>query len=160
MTAPPLVNDYTAYGTNGTRSRCRPDLLGPMAQAQKHWIQAMIGEDTYVPFPYFYDVTAWSGPLLFNVTAVDRAHGWTLSRAGAPGTPSRRAWPRRSDGRHLAVSTISTSAYESEGWMRWLIDFKWRLPYRSIKTDRISRRARFAARRPVVPSGDAPAAYR
>ena len=39
----------------------------PMAQMQKHWVQAMLNEDTYTPFPYFYDVTAWSQPLLFNV---------------------------------------------------------------------------------------------
>jgi len=41
----------------------------PMDQPQKHWIQAMLGEDTYVPFPYFYDVTAWSNPLLGDVDA-------------------------------------------------------------------------------------------
>jgi hypothetical protein len=41
----------------------------PMNQPQKHWIQAMMGEDTYVPFPYFYDVTAWSNPLLGDVDA-------------------------------------------------------------------------------------------
>ena len=29
-----------------------------MAQRQKHWVQAMLNEDTYTPFPYFYDVTA------------------------------------------------------------------------------------------------------
>jgi hypothetical protein len=40
-----------------------------MDQPQKHWIQAMLGEDTYVPFPYFYDVTAWSNPLLSDVDA-------------------------------------------------------------------------------------------
>ncbi len=39
----------------------------PMNQPQKHWIQAMLGEDTYVPFPYFYDVTAWSNPLLGDI---------------------------------------------------------------------------------------------
>ncbi len=41
----------------------------PMNQPQKHWIQAMLGEDTYVPFPYFYDVTAWSNPLLGDIDA-------------------------------------------------------------------------------------------
>ena len=38
-----------------------------MGQGQKHWVQAMLNEDTYVPFPYFYDVTAFSGPLLANL---------------------------------------------------------------------------------------------
>jgi hypothetical protein len=52
-----------------------------MAQPQKHWIQAMLGEDTYVPFPYFYDVTAWSNPLLGDIDAWWT--GDTLSPAAA-----------------------------------------------------------------------------
>jgi hypothetical protein len=42
----------------------------PLAQPQKHWIQALIGEDPYVPFPYFYDVSSWSNPLLAGVDTV------------------------------------------------------------------------------------------
>ena len=40
-----------------------------MNQPQKHWIQATLGEDPYVPFEYFYDVSSWSNPLLMG-----RAH--------------------------------------------------------------------------------------
>ena len=32
----------------------------PMAQSMKHWIQALLGEDPFVPYAYFYDVTGWS----------------------------------------------------------------------------------------------------
>ncbi|WP_433367859.1 M14 family zinc carboxypeptidase [Actinoplanes sp. CA-142083] len=39
----------------------------PMEQPQKHWIQATLGEDPYVPFPYFYDVSSWSNPLLMGI---------------------------------------------------------------------------------------------
>ncbi|MEV0157682.1 M14 family zinc carboxypeptidase [Micromonospora sp. NPDC050686] len=42
----------------------------PMDQPQKHWIQAIMGEDPYTPFPYFYDVSSWSNPLLMGVNAV------------------------------------------------------------------------------------------
>ncbi|SCL28231.1 Zinc carboxypeptidase [Micromonospora rhizosphaerae] len=42
----------------------------PMDQPQKHWIQAIMGEDPYVPFPYFYDVSAWSNPLLMGVDTI------------------------------------------------------------------------------------------
>ncbi|GAA0359501.1 M14 family metallopeptidase [Microbispora corallina] len=42
----------------------------PMDQPQKHWIQALLGEDPYVPFPYFYDVSSWSNPLLMGVDTV------------------------------------------------------------------------------------------
>lgn len=73
----------------------------PMAQPQKHWIQATLGEDPYVPFPYFYDVSSWSNPLLMGIDAVytgdklkpkafrvlgpeggaERGHRWTRSYA-------------------------------------------------------------------------------
>ncbi|GIF12882.1 M14 family zinc carboxypeptidase [Actinoplanes teichomyceticus] len=42
----------------------------PMEQPQKHWIQAVMGEDPYVPFPYFYDVSSWSNPLLAGIDTV------------------------------------------------------------------------------------------
>jgi hypothetical protein len=42
----------------------------PMAQPQKHWIQATLGEDPFVPFPYFYDVSSWSNPLLAGMNAL------------------------------------------------------------------------------------------
>ncbi|MFI9526155.1 M14 family zinc carboxypeptidase [Micromonospora rosaria] len=42
----------------------------PMNQPQKHWIQSVMGEDPHVPFPYFYDVSSWSNPLLMGVNAV------------------------------------------------------------------------------------------
>ncbi|MFI7032096.1 M14 family zinc carboxypeptidase [Microbispora rosea] len=42
----------------------------PMDQPQKHWIQAVMGEDPYVPFPYFYDVSSWSNPLLAGVDVI------------------------------------------------------------------------------------------
>ncbi|GIF26319.1 hypothetical protein BJ973_005678 [Actinoplanes tereljensis] len=42
----------------------------PMEQPQKHWIQATLGEDPYVPFPYFYDVSSWSNPLLMGIDTI------------------------------------------------------------------------------------------
>ncbi|BCY11492.1 M14 family zinc carboxypeptidase [Actinoplanes sp. L3-i22] len=42
----------------------------PMEQPQKHWIQAIMGEDPYVPFPYFYDVSSWSNPLLMGIDTI------------------------------------------------------------------------------------------
>ncbi|MGH2803343.1 MAG: M14 family zinc carboxypeptidase [Thermoleophilaceae bacterium] len=66
------VSDFTPHGRRTGAARAGRWLAPgtwwvPMAQMQKHWVQAMLNEDTYTPFPYFYDVTAWSQPLLFNV---------------------------------------------------------------------------------------------
>ena len=41
----------------------------PMNQPRKHWIQAALHEDNYVPFPYFYDTTGWSNPQLLALDA-------------------------------------------------------------------------------------------
>ena len=40
----------------------------PSAQPQKHWIQAILGEDPFIPFPYFYDVVTWSYSLMKGMT--------------------------------------------------------------------------------------------
>ncbi len=32
----------------------------PLAQGQKHWVQAIMGEDPFIPYNYFYDVVTWS----------------------------------------------------------------------------------------------------
>ncbi|HZB51467.1 MAG TPA: M14 family zinc carboxypeptidase, partial [Mycobacteriales bacterium] len=67
LVRPLRVPDYTPYH-RASRTTVLPagTYWVPMAQAQKHWVQAMLNEDTYTPFPYFYDVTGWSNPLLFN----------------------------------------------------------------------------------------------
>ena len=57
------------YATKGFRSMRLPagTFWIPLGQPQKHWIQALMGEDSYVPFPYFYDVSGWSNPLLMGL---------------------------------------------------------------------------------------------
>ena len=68
LTAPLTVPDFKPYGRS-TRAATLPagTYWIPLAQPQKHWIQGMLNEDTYVAFPYFYDISGWSNPLLANV---------------------------------------------------------------------------------------------
>ena len=68
------------------RGGCPPGTyVVSMAQPQKHWVQALLGEDAYVPFPYFYDVSALVEP------AADGR-----SRAASPrGRRARRSTPAR-----------------------------------------------------------------
>jgi hypothetical protein len=35
----------------------------PMNQGMKHWIQALLGENPWIPYDYYYDVVTWSYPL-------------------------------------------------------------------------------------------------
>ncbi|MFY1615954.1 M14 family zinc carboxypeptidase [Micromonospora sp. WMMD736] len=68
----------------------------PMDQPQKHWIQAIMGEDPYVPFPYFYDVSSWSNPLLMGVSTIytgDNVRPKAQLVRGISGGRSGVAWP-------------------------------------------------------------------
>jgi hypothetical protein len=160
LTKPLTVPGYQRHGdARATRVLPKGTYWVPMAQGQKHWIQAMLGEDSYVPFPYFYDVTAWSGPLLYNVPAgrtgaqlrPKAARVPTLSEPAAP-----RA-PRTSVG--VWLTDDGTSAFESEGWLRWLLDEKWQVPFRSLTTPDIAENALAPIDVLLVPNGDAETAY-
>jgi Zinc carboxypeptidase len=72
LRAPVTVPDARVFGGRSARNLRVPAgaYWIPMDQPQKHWIQAIMGEDPYVPFPYFYDVSSWSNPLLMGVPTV------------------------------------------------------------------------------------------
>ena len=85
----------------------------------------MLNEDTYTPFPYFYDVTGWSQPLLFNVAggssgAVLRPE---VRRGGAQAEPAPPALPAKRPSIALySMSPQFSRGIESAGWLRWLLD--------------------------------------
>jgi hypothetical protein len=141
LVRPLRVPDYTPYHRS-PRSTVLP--VGtywiPMAQAQKHWVQAMLNEDTYTPFPYFYDVTGWSNPLLFNVAggysgAALRPLAVRTLPVAAPATPRP---PAGAPTIGLFQLGEGTSAIESSGWLRWLLEQKWKLPYRELTAESIA----------------------
>jgi hypothetical protein len=154
------VPDYTPYGR---RTRGRWMAPGtwyvPMAQMQKHWVQAMLNEDTYVPFPYFYDVTAWSQPLLFNVRGGYSGEPLHVRARGVhqlddPGGPAPPA-----DAPRIAVfqlSDTSTSAIESTGWLRYLLERVWRLPYDRVSAAQIAAGGLSGYDVLLVPNGSGP----
>jgi hypothetical protein len=103
----------------------------PMAQGQKHWIQAMLNEDTYIPFDVTYDVTAWSNPLLMNLRA-----GWTGSHLSPNASLVARVAAPPWQSIPSDVPTIglweipgSTAGFQAAGQARWLFDTVWHLPY-------------------------------
>ena len=63
------VRAFHAYGTRGDQPRTLPKgtWVVTLAQAQKHWVEAMLGENPYASVPYFYDVASWSNPLLMGL---------------------------------------------------------------------------------------------
>ncbi|HEX7148130.1 MAG TPA: M14 family zinc carboxypeptidase, partial [Actinomycetota bacterium] len=131
---PLTVPDYKAYGRAPRVARLPAGTYWvPMAQAQKHWVQAMLNEDTYTPFPYFYDVTGWSNPLLFNLGG--GSSGTVLDPSAARVRPLGDPGPQPpADPPAVGLFQLDegTSAIESSGWLRYLLDNVWRLPYREL----------------------------
>jgi hypothetical protein len=138
LAEPLRVSDFTPYGRPAREQWLpRGTWWVPMAQMQKHWIQAMLHEDSYTPFPYFYDVTGWSQPLLFNVSGGYSGERLRprAARAGALHEPRAK----RPSGHVPRValwqlSAESTAAIESSGWLRYLLERVWKLPYDDVTT--------------------------
>ena len=157
LTKPLPVGDYTPYG-RPARYEVLPagTYVVEMDQAKKHWVQAMLNEDTYVPFPYFYDVTAWSQPLLFNVAggySGRRLADLRSAPVGAqadPGVPDAPA-----DAPRIALYSMSpqfTRGIESAGWLHYLLD-RWGLEYTDVSAEDIKAGALDDADVLVVPDG-------
>jgi hypothetical protein len=156
LRTPLAVPDFKAYG-RAPRSAVLPagTYWVPMAQAQKHWVQAMLNEDTYTPFPYFYDVTGWSNPLLFNLRggssgAVLDPSASRVRPLDEPGRPRPPAAPPT-----VALFQLDegTTAIESSGWLRYLLDNVWRLPYRELDAAAVAAGGLDGAEVLLVPDG-------
>ncbi|MDX6556628.1 MAG: hypothetical protein QOD86_2823, partial [Miltoncostaeaceae bacterium] len=74
LTADASAAGFRGYGepAAGPATIAAGSYYVPLAQPAKHWVQAMLGQDAFVPFPYFYDVSSWSNPLLMGL-----AGGWS-----------------------------------------------------------------------------------
>jgi hypothetical protein len=137
LTEPLDVPDFRPYG-DPERARTLP--VGtywiPMAQGQKHWIQSMLHEDTYMPYKLTYDVTAWSNPLLLNLYG-----GWsgevldpTADRV--PAIKTDASWTEDQGSRRVGLYKIplSTRGWETAGQARYLFDNVWNLRYAEVNT--------------------------
>jgi len=142
LTAPLQVDDYHPYADPGRSTRLPAGTIWvPMAQGQKHWIQSMLHEDSYIPYEVTYDVTAWSNPLLMNVRG-----GWSgnelspsASLVQPVATPPPPAFPANGPRVGLFEIPNSTRGFEAAGQTRYLFDRVWQLPYENVTTGRILR---------------------
>jgi len=156
LTAPLAVPDFRAYGRPAAATVLPAGTYWiPMAQRQKHWIQAMLNEDTYVPFPYFYDVSGWSNPLLFNVSG--GRSGAVLDPVAEPvpalPEPATPALPAPTPSVALYQMSSGTSASESAGWLRYLLEQVWHLPYQRVTASQIAGGALAGVDVLLVPNG-------
>lgn len=108
--------------------------LVPMAQSQKHFVQAALNESTYPSVPVFYDVAAWSQPLLLNLDGGSsgaelrgnaRRYGTLVGPLGdTPPLPAPSTVPRTAiwlDGRLNYIE-------QSVGWLQHTWEAHWGLP--------------------------------
>src|SRR6266540_3467248 len=156
LTAPLAVPDFRAYGRPAAATVLPVGTYWiPMAQRQKHWIQSMLNEDTYVPFPYFYDVSGWSNPLLFNVSG--GRSGAALDPVAEPvpllPEPPAPALPSPAPSVALYQMSSGTSAFESAGWLRYLLEQVWHLPYQRVTSSQIAGGALAGVDVLLVPNG-------
>ena len=133
------VNDFRAYGRPAASTVLPVGTYWiPLAQPQKHWIQSMLNEDTYIPHDVTYDVTGWSNPLLMNVPG-----GFSASNLSPTATlvdpTNERSWPfDASDAPSVAVfEGPGATALESRGAVRWLFDQVWGLDFDLVTTAQI-----------------------
>jgi len=136
------VPDFHAYGRKQTTAKTLPagTYWIPMEQAQKHWIQAMLHANPYIPVSVSYDVSAWSNPLLMNISGGSSGLNLTppddatlVAQIEAPPAPPAGA---------LRVGLFeipgSTTGFESAGSVRYLFEKVWNIPYVAITADQIT----------------------
>jgi hypothetical protein len=156
LIAPLDVPDFTPYG-RGTRAEQMPagTYVVSLGQRQKHWVQAMLNEDTYTPFPYFYDVTAWSQPLLFDVAGGYSGQQLAMQTEPVLEQQAPPVDPLPADPPSVALYSMSpqfSRGIESSGWLRWLLDH-WGLDYREVTADQIAGGGLAGADVLLVPDG-------
>ncbi len=142
LARPTVVPDYRPYGDAPRRvTLARGTYWVSLAQPQKHWVQAVLNEDTYVPFPYFYDVSGWSLPLLAGIKG-----GSTGRPVTAPlqRVPTLRA-PRTPEpaGRLPRIAVLdqfnlTRQDYQNTGWLKWRLAQDWRFPYEALLPEEVS----------------------
>jgi hypothetical protein len=132
---PLAVPDYHPH-TLGPRAVVLPEgtFWIPMAQPQKHWIQAAMNEDAYVPIASAYGLTGFSLGLLSGAEigwsgAVLTPQARRAAEIRDPGPPNVPANPPR-----VRVWQITGGFYSWEGtnWLRFLLEHVWGLDLRIL----------------------------
>jgi hypothetical protein len=156
LSQPLAVPDFRAYGRAPAATTLPAGTYWiPMAQRQKHWIQAMLNESTYTPVGYAYDIVGWSSPLLFNVAG--GSSGAVLAPratvAPAQAEPAPPALPSKRPSIALySMSPQFSRGIESSGWLRWLLD-RWGVAYRDVTAEDIATGGLSGAEVLLVPDG-------
>jgi hypothetical protein len=159
LTEPLVLDEFHPYGDPaGAATLPVGTYWIPLAQGQKHWVQALLHEESWIPFETTYDVTAWSNPLLMNLDG-----GWTGEEvepvAEVVADQAEPDWP----GTPPAAGSValfeipnSTRGYEAAYQLRYLFEQVWDVEYAPVEADDIVAGLDPAIEVLVIPDGYAP----
>jgi hypothetical protein len=159
-----VVPDYRPYGRAPRRTTLPAGTYWvSLDQPQKHWVQAMLNEDTYVPFPYFYDVSGWSNPLLSDSPGGSTGRPVTapVARVRPLPQPGPPQLPRKLP--HIAVLDQfgrTVDDYQTTGWLKWRLGEDWQMPFSVLQPDEVSASALRGIDVLLVPNVDARPVFR
>jgi hypothetical protein len=134
----------------------------PMAQRQKHWIQAVMGEQPYCPTYYTYGLSGWSFPLSMNLEAGSTSGKVNPNATLLPLEPVPAPPPIPNGAPTIGLYRMSSGGYaaESFGATQWLFDTYWNVPYTLLEADDIIGGGLAGIDVLVTPGGDWPTALR
>ena len=134
------VPDYRPYArAPRTTTLPKGSYWIPMAQAQKHWIQMLLNEDSYLPTLFTFGLSGWSNPLLMNVDGGSSgARLKPQAQLLAPVSDGLGTVP--SNGVRVGVYRMSNGSFadESVGSTRWLFRTEWNLPFTDLSAEDIA----------------------
>jgi len=160
LTKPLFVPDLHPYGgTDEAVTLPAGSYWVPMAQGQKHWIQAMMNEDSYISYPLTYDTTAWSQPEMLNL---DGGSSGVVLHPRATRVPQLGDTPPQDlHGVRVAEFRLGTNftGSVSSGWLTWVLDHDWQIPYQKLLPADIKNGALDNVDVLLVPDGAAHIAY-
>jgi hypothetical protein len=163
LARPTVVPDYRPYGRAPRRTTLPAGTYWiSLDQPQKHWVQAMLNENTYVPFPYFYDVSGWSNPLLAGIPggSTGTPVGGPVTRIGLLPAPAPPRLPT-----HLPRVAVldqfgrTIDDYQTTGWLKWRLAQDWHVPYTVLRPGQVSASALSKVDVLLVPNVDAKPVY-
>ena len=159
LSAPLTLDAFNPYGDPATATVLPSGTYWiPLAQGQKHWVQALLHEESWIPFETTYDVTAWSNPLLMNLDG-----GWTGEDVDPAATlvpdQAEPDWPGTPPAAgEVALFEIpnSTRGYEAAYQLRYLFEGVWDVPYTPVEAADITAGLGPDVDVLVIPDGYAP----
>jgi len=147
----PGYREFSRQGGVRTETVPKGAFWIPMAQSQKHWIQGLLGEDGYVPYEYFYDVSGWSNPALMGLEV-------GIATLAPPALPVEKIRTNNVFGNTPSRATTSYSfAGDSSGALTMAIQLlREDVPLRRVSTASISLDGRALALGTILVPGSVP----